>query len=426
MCSRAQKVKDMIQIETLTNGLTVIVEEMPHVESVAYDLMIPGGVILDNERRIGASLVLAELTSRGAGGLRAEELSNAFDICGIRHGESAGHDRYIYSGTLLSSHLEEALRLVALMVTKPNFPENELEGIKKLLIQDIAALEDNPTRKAIHELSARYYPQPYDRSSLGTLEGIEAASISDLRSEWRSLFRPEGAVLSIAGKVSAATVHKLVEQTFGDWHGKAAKIPALGKLPRHQNIHIESESAQLQIALAYPSAPFGHPLYYASKVCASILSGGMFGRLFIEVREKRGLCYSVFARHSATKYYGTMLVYAGTTPERAHETLQVLTAELQKVIGSVEREELSRAKANLKASLVIGEESSGARAGSNASDWWLDKRVRTLDEIKAGIDTVDSALVDRCMKEFSSRSYMLLTLGSKRLEVQVPENFMQG
>jgi predicted Zn-dependent peptidase len=152
----------------------------------------------------------------------------------------------------------------------------------------------------------------------------------------------------------------------------------------------------------------------------------MFGRLFIEVREKRGLCYSVFARHSATKYYGTMLVYAGTTPERAHETLQVLTAELQKVIGSVEREELSRAKANLKASLVIGEESSGARAGSNASDWWLDKRVRTLDEIKAGIDTVDSALVDRCMKEFSSRSYMLLTLGSKRLEVQVPENFMQG
>ena len=162
----------MVQIETLANGLTVILEQIPNVESVAYELQIPGGIILDDEAAVGASLVLAELTSRGAGSLGSRELSDAFENRGIRHGESAGHDRFVYRGLLLSEHLDEALRLVSLMVREPSLPEQEIDNIRNILLQDIASLADDPARRSMVELFQRYYPAPFGRPGHGSAEGI--------------------------------------------------------------------------------------------------------------------------------------------------------------------------------------------------------------------------------------------------------------
>ncbi|RIL04972.1 MAG: hypothetical protein DCC75_12130, partial [Proteobacteria bacterium] len=188
------------QIETLSNGLTIIVEEIPHAESVAFDLSIPGGIVLDRPELVGLSLILPELTSRGAGGLTAHQLSEAFDICGIRHSESGGHDRFTYRATLLSSHLAEALRLMSLMIRNPDFPEGDVANIKSLLLQDIASLADNPARRCMVELGKRYYPPPFNRPSMGEEQGIGGVSLSELRSDWKARFAPHGSILSVAGK----------------------------------------------------------------------------------------------------------------------------------------------------------------------------------------------------------------------------------
>jgi predicted Zn-dependent peptidase len=267
------------------------------------------------------------------------------------------------------------------------------------------------------ELNARYYPAPFSRPVHGTKEGISATTRADLLKEWKTKYCPDGAVLSIAGKVSTPDVIRSINQHFGAWEGTAVKLPRITSMPPLPTDHIEYESAQLQIALAYPSAIYGDPDYYAAKVLGGVLSGGMFGRLFIEVREKRGLCYSVYARHNATKDYGTVTAYAGTTTERAQETLDVLVRELNRVRGTLEADELQRAKANIKSALVIGEESAGSRAASNAGDWWLDRKVRTLDEIQTAIDRVKAADIDRVCERFPATAYGLLTLGSKRLEL---------
>lgn len=404
----------------MANGLVVIVESIPHVESAAYDLLIPGGILTDDEERIGESLILAELTSRGAGNLDSRALSDRFDEHGIRHSESVGHDKFTYHGSLLADKLEPALELVGMMVREPMLPEDEIDSIKSILLQDIQSLKDNPARRAMVELSRRYYPGPYSRPSLGEQEGIEAVTIDSLRSMWSKHFRPAGSVLSVAGKVNPEEVFGQAEKLFGAWKGDAVTLPKFGTQPKHASYHIDFESAQLQITLAYPSAPFGDRHYYTAKVANGVLSGGMFGRLFIEVREKRGLCYSVFSRHAATKSYGTMLAYAGTTPERAAETLDVMVKELRSLRGTVEAEELSRAKANLKAGLIIGEESTSSRAGSNATDWWLDRRIRTLDEIQAEIDKVSTDSIDEFLKAYPADSFSLLTLGSKRIDVERP------
>ncbi|NLF25836.1 MAG: insulinase family protein [Deltaproteobacteria bacterium] len=404
-----------LTITTLDNGLTVIVEQIPHVESAAYSLYIPGGVLSDPADALGCSLVLIEMSSRGAGQYDSRQLSDAFDCLGIRHGESASQELFTYRGSLLAEHLDRALELVALMTLHPTLPEAELEPIRSVLIQELNALDDNPASKAMTELLQRYYPEPYGRCSLGTLEGLQAVSADCVRSEWEQKFHPSGAVLSVAGKVEASAVLESAQRHFGMWQGRAVERPAFGTPVLGKNYHLPTNAAQLQICMAYPSAPFGHPCYYAAKVATAVLSGGMFGRLFIEVREKRGLCYSVSARHSATREFGTVNIYAGTTPDRAQETLDVLNAELRALHGTVTAEELTRAKVDLLAALVIGEESTSARASSNAGDWWVNRRVRRLDEIKTEIERVGAAEIDAYLERFPVEPFSLLTLGAREL-----------
>jgi len=406
----------MVKLNTLPNGLTLIVEEIPHVKSASYSLLIPGGVVVDQDDSVGASLVLAELTSRGAGDLDSRKFSESLDSLGIRHSESGGYERFEYRGALLSDKLEEAMRHLSMMILEPTLRDEEVENIKKSFLQDIAALNDNPGRRAIIELNKGYFPSPYGRTSLGEKEGIENVNIEMLRSEWKSKYVPAGSVLSIAGNVRFEVVLQLVERYFSSWQGRAVEFPRFGELNSDSYQHIETESAQLQIALMYPSVRFGEPLYYAAKVANEILSGGMFGRLFIEVREKRGLCYSVMSRHSANRHAATVLAYAGTTPARAHETLEVMVKELQTLHGTISDEELKRARANILASLIIGEESSAARAASNAGDWWLGSRVRSLDEMKEQVQAVKIEDINRYLEMFPANSYALLTLGSRRLD----------
>lgn len=407
----------MATVHTLSNGLVLLIEEIPHAESAAYELLVPGGLITDEEGHVGSSLMLIEMMSRGAGTYDSRALSDAFDSLGAGHSESAGHDRFGFRGALLADKLEGALELVSLIVCKPHLPPAELESIRSLLLQDLSSLVDNPARRVMLELGRCYYPGVWGRPSLGTEEGIKATSIEYVRSDFERRIHPGGAVLSIAGNVRSAEVIKIVERLFGAWKGKAIQVPALGKMPEHKAHHIDFESAQVQIALAYPSARFGDAHFYAAKVASGVLSGGMFGRLFIEVREKRGLCYSVYARHAANQHYGTVMAYAGTTPERAQETHDVMVGELRNLRGTIKQEELDRAKANLKAGLIIGEESTGARASSNASDWWLGKRIRPLNEILDAVSAINISAVDAYLDAFPVKSFMSVTLGPKAISL---------
>ncbi len=407
----------MIHTCRLSNGLSVIVEEIGHVESAAYDLLIPGGLVCDPDGTIGSSLIYSELVGRGAGDLNSRALSEAFDDEGIRHGEWVGMDRFGFSGSLIASKLPKALELVSLMIQSPRLPEEEIENIQSVLLQDIAALNDNPARRAMVELNKRYYPEPFNRSSLGDAKGIRATARARMLELHRQVFGPERAILSIAGKVSAEQVMKDVERLFGEWRGASLAIPEFGSVSPHEYVHIEVDSAQAQIVLASPSVKFGEEGYYSGKIAVSLLGSSMFGRLFMELREKRGLCYSVYARHGANTAYGTVSAYVGTTPERAQESLDLLVGELCRLKGSVTESELARAKTNMQAALVMGEESPGSRAASNATDWWLLGRVRTLKEINDAVSAVSVESVDSFLAGHPFTPCTILTLGRAPLEV---------
>ena len=406
-----------VKVLSLPNGLTVLLESLPHLHSFSYSLLLPGGLIADPENAQGASLILAELLSRGAAGKDSRELSDLFESAGISHSEAVNEDYFSLAGSCLSAQAHTALRLLADLVRRPTLPESEIEPIRSVLIQEILGLADNPARRAFQEFDKLYYPKPINRSEYGTQEGLLATDLAVIKDLWETCFKPQGAVLSLAGKFDADVIEQQVYEIFGSWQGSGFKKSAPAKFPSRLYKHIDEKSAQLQIVMGYPSSAFGTDRYYVAKVATEILAGGFCGRLFTEVREKRGLCYSVHASHSSTPEYGVITAYAGTTTERAQETLDVMLTVLTGLPGSVAVDELARAKANLLTGLIISQEPARARAGGNAIDYAYGRKVRSLDDIKSAILAVTAEEIDAYVAEFSPERFSLLTLGAKKLEL---------
>ena len=402
-------------VQALSNGLTLILDPMASVNSVAYSLLIPGGIVHDEPELLGESLVLGDLLHKGAGNFDAYGLINEFDYHAISHGEGASSTYFSLSGACIADKLPKGLELLSLMTLKAHLPADYLDPIKSVLLQDIESLSDNPGRLCMLELSTKYYPSPYNYRSLGSIEGLAAVSHTSLSNRYKKTFRPKGSVLSIAGRFDTDETIGLIESLFGEWAGDGeAKIP-FGAIQPNASHFLHSDSNQTQIALAFPSAKFGDPDYYTAKIAHQILSGGMFGRLFLEVREKRGLCYSVNARHVSTKEYGTTIVYAGTTPERAQETLETIDKEFGRIGKDIEQVELDRAIANQLSSVFLSEDSSNGRASSNAGDWWLGGRVRSTSEVEQAFQSVTLSDLSLYFEKYTAIPRTMIVVGREPL-----------
>jgi predicted Zn-dependent peptidase len=180
--------------------------------------------------------------------------------------------------------------------------------------------------------------------------------------------------------------------------------------------HEPQPSQQTHIGIAYTSVPETDQNYYAVRLAVEVLSGGMSGRLFTEVREKRALCYSVWAGYHSLKGMGSILGYAGTSNERAQATLDCVVNELHRLSQGVSDDELVRAKTGLKAATIMQGESTGARAGAIAHDYFIRGRIRTLDEIKAAIDSVTLDQVNAYLATHPPGRFTIVTVGPNELK----------
>jgi predicted Zn-dependent peptidase len=178
-----------------------------------------------------------------------------------------------------------------------------------------------------------------------------------------------------------------------------------------------AKSEQTHIGIAYPSVTEMDPGYYIARMAVEILSGGMSGRLFTEVREKRALCYSVGASYASLKHQASILGYAGTSNDRAQATLDCFLSEIVRLSDGVTAEELNRAKTGLKASTIMQGESTSARAGAIAHDFFMRGRIRTLDEIKLAIDSVTVDQVNAYLKENRPNEFTIVIVGPKELKL---------
>ncbi len=407
-----------LHIHKYSNGLVLVAEPMEGVQSAAFSLLIPCGAVQEKEDKLGLSNLTFEMLTKGTKLYSSKELSDECERIGLQKGIGSGMEASSFSAQVLGDNLKDALNLCFEIIQNPTFPEDEVDSVRSLALQDLDAIEDEPASKIMDVLTKEYYPKPFSRSTIGTREGLENINVSDIIAYKKDFFLPDGAILSVAGKFNWEEIRDHVGTLISDWHGKYNEIKISSGFEKRRVIHEKKESAQLQIALAYPSVFVDHPDYYNARVWVNVLSGGMSGRLFIEVREKRGLVYRVGASHNSIRGRSNIVSYAGTTPENGEECLEVMLNELKGGI-EISQDELNRSKVDLKTRVIMQTESSLSRASSIGHDLWTLGRVRTTEEIKAGIQNVTKEGIESYLKNFGLEKTTLVVLGEKELSLNL-------
>ena len=403
---------------TWPNGLTLLVEEMPEVRTAAFTMLVPAGHIYDPPEGLGTANVLSELILRGAGSRDSRKIVLDLDALGVDYSVSAGSFHMNFWGVTIADNLVPALEIFADVVRAPHLPAKELPAVRELALGALDSLEDEPREKVLVELARHYYPPPLGNDYRGDPEHVKRLTIEHISEFYNRTFRPNGTILSVAGRVRGEEIGQVVERLFGSWSSKPEPVWKLGPEPQHY-AHIPRETQQTQIGVAYAAVPFGQDDYYAARAAVAVLSGGMSSRLFTEVREKRGLCYAVWASYHSFKDRAAVFCYAGTTADRAQETLDVLLAELRRLPEGVSDEEIRRVQAGLKSALIMQQESASARASSLASDWYYLGRVRSLDEIQHEIDTLTPQRLTQHLRQYPPQNFTIVTLGPKPLQIPV-------
>jgi predicted Zn-dependent peptidase len=391
---------------------------MEHVRSAALYFLVPAGCAYDPPDQLGIGAVLADLITRGAGRRDSRELTLALDNLGLDRQESVGALHTRFWGATVATNLPAALELYADILLRPHLPEDEIEPVKALALQDLRSLEDEPRSRVMVELRKLHYPSPLSNDHRGTVEGINRLTHASLRRHFTRRFRPQGSILAVAGNVEWQPLREQIGELFGAWKGAAEEPLVYGPQPPRRGHVAKEQVEQTHIGLAYRSVPVGHPDYYAALGAVNVLSAnGMSSRLFTEIREKRGLCYSVGASYLTFKDRASVIAYAGSTNERAQETLDLLVHEIRRLPKGIDPDEVQRVQVGLKSSLVMQQESTSSRAGSLASDWYYLNRVRSLDEIQAAIDALTPEGIVAHLHRCPPQEFTVVTLGPKPLNV---------
>jgi predicted Zn-dependent peptidase len=401
---------------TFANGLTLVAERLDHVRSVAVNFLVPAGCAYDPPDQLGLAGVLADLITRGAGNLDSRELTLALDNLGVDHSESVGVLHSRLWGSTLARNLPQTLAIYADILRRPHLPEEELEACAALALQDLQGLEDEPGARVMVELRRHLYPTPLSNDHRGTVAGLEALTIESMRRQYEQLYQPNGLILSVAGNIEWPQLLDRVGELFADWPAKPRPALQLGPEPV-RTAHVYKQLEQTQITVAYPSVPVADPDYYAAMGAVNVLSGGMGARLFTEIREKEGLCYSVGASYSPIKDRGSVIAYAASLNHQAQRTLDKLLHELRRLPEGIEDEEVDRVRVGLKTALIMQQESTSARTLALASDWYYLGRVRTFDEIQSAINGLSARSILDHLHRHPPRDFRVVTLGPTALDV---------
>ncbi|MBL0927448.1 MAG: insulinase family protein [Phycisphaerales bacterium] len=409
-------------VRQLACGMPLIVERMGGVRSAAVTWLVPAGSARDPADREGLSAMWAELLMRGAGGLDSRAQADAFDKLGWSRGTSVETFYVALSATCLGERLEAGLPLLADMVRRPRMDgagEEAVEAARDLCLQAIESLKDDPSERVMQNVRAAHAPSPINRSHLGTEAGLAAVRPDELGRLWHDRARPRGSIFAAAGDVDPDRLASALDRLLAGWEGAAPEVAWSGTGPRGMH-HEPEDTNQVHIAVMYDGPTESRPEAWMERTATAVLSGGMGARLFSEVREKRGLCYSVYASFGTDARYGRTVAYSGTTPERAQETLTVLLGELRRIgtaAGAVTPDEFQRARTGMKSKVVFSGESSGARASALARDYHKLGRPRSLDELTAAIDAVTLADLNGYLasRPFGAGGLTVATIGPAAL-----------
>jgi predicted Zn-dependent peptidase len=387
----------------LPNGIEMVGQYMPSLSSISFGFQLNAAVVHEPESKQGLAHLFEYNLFQGTKKRDARALNEAFESLGARKATSTGLETAMVWAQIVNTKFDDTLDLFHEVLLTPTFPREEFEQMRNITLQEIRRRDDEPMSRIFELVRASFYQgSSLGRPLLGTTESVNALQRNDLLEFWKARYQPDNVLFSIAGKFDWNHVVERMQSLFGDWQGQAGQAPEQVVNPVTTVSTEYQPGKQEHLGMMFPFPNYTDPDYYAAMVIGEVLGGSMASRLFVEVREKRGLVYGVSAGTMSNRHIGAMRVYAGTTPEQARECFNVIVNELRKLEQEgITTDELERAKVQLKSENVMRGEGSGSRMGSIARSWWYERRLKTIQEIKDAIDAVTQEQVLRVLQRFS-------------------------
>lgn len=382
-----------VEVTRLANGLTVATDRIDGVESAALGVWVGTGARSETAATNGVAHLLEHMAFKGTNTRSAAQIAGEIEDVGGHLNAYTSREVTAYYARVLKEDAPTAIDILADILLRSTFDATELDRERDVILQEIGQASDTPEDVAHDAFQLAAFPdQPVGRPILGAPEIIRTIPREAIVDYMSARYRPNAMVVSAAGAIDHGRFVEMAERLFGDMTtGEAPAIEPAAYKGGEQRILKKSEQAHLFFGL--PGPAFGADEYYAGHVFSTLFGGGMSSRLFQEVREKRGLCYSIYAFMSALTDAGMIGVYTGTDGAQAGQALELTIRELKDVAGAAGQAEVDRAKAQLRASMLMSRESTSMRAEQLAQQLLIHGRPMAPEEVRARVDDVDAAAV---------------------------------
>lgn len=402
-----------IQTATLSNGIRVVTEYMPHVRSVSMGIWIGTGSRLETDQESGISHFIEHMVFKGTKNRSAEDIARSVDSIGGGLDAFTSKEMVSYNTKVLDEHVPIAFDVLADLVLNPLFREEDIEKEKGVILEELKMDVDNP-EYLLHEIfSSNFWKDhPLGRPIIGTKDTVTAFHREMVCKFYGRVYAPSNILITAAGHLDHAQLVGLAREHFEGLPPAAEIGPARKPRPNAQLVFRDKESLeQTHLYLGVPGYPMSHPSRFACYVLNTVLGGGMSSRLFQNIREKQGLAYAVYSELSMYSDAGYMAIYAGCSTDTVRQVVDSIMRELRDLKDKlVTQEELRRAKDHMKGSFVLGLESTSSRMGNLARQELYYKRFFTLDEMLNRIEAVTAEEVQQIAREFFDAKQITLAM----------------
>ena len=378
-----------VDVTKLSSGLTVITDDMLHLETAALGVWTGVGGRDEKPDEHGISHLLEHMAFKGTTTRSAREIAEEIEAVGGDLNAATGVETTAYYARVMKADVPLALDVLSDILSNPSFETKELECEKGVIEQEIGAAQDTPDDVVFEHLNELCYPdQPIGRSLLGTPETLKRFNSDMLHGYLKAHYRGPDMVVAAAGAIEHKAVVAEVEQRFASFDDTPAPQPPSAKFGGGGSRVVHRDLEQAHLTLALEGVSQTDASLFSLQVFTNILGGGMSSRLFQEVREKRGLCYSIYTFHAPYADTGFFGLYTGTDPSDAPEMMEVVVDVISEAVETLTEAEIARAKAQMKAGLLMALESCSARAEQLARHMLVYGRPQSVPELMARIDAV--------------------------------------
>jgi predicted Zn-dependent peptidase len=398
-------------LSTLPNGITVVTDPMAHVDTVGVGVWVATGTRSEEDGEHGIAHFLEHMAFKGTARRSAREISEAIETVGGEINAATSVETTAYHARMLSEDLPLALDILADILTEPRFDPGDVERERNVILQEIGSAEDVPEDRAFDALpEAAFRGQPLGRRVLGTRESVGTVTADTLRDFFARHYTAGAMTVAAAGAVDHDRLVDAVARAFEPVPVRAAPPPPPARYTGGVATE-DADSSECQWLLGFEGRAARHPTATAAHVAATVMGGGLSSRLFQALREERGLVYDTSAFHWAFADLGLFAIHLATGADDVQEAATVVLDELESAIRAVSEEELGRAKAQIRAGLLMSRESVSSRMGQAARHAMVFGRQLSKEERIAEIERVTTEDVRAILAEMTATAPTLVAVG---------------